>query len=147
MRALRITLITIGIFQLVLGVLFLAAPRGTASLLGLAPAAPAWANWLFAMMGARFLGYAYGMFVAARDPQQHRTWIDTMIVIQAIDWITTLTYLTTGDVTLRQVTTASFMPALFIAALLRNRPRRIPSIDVSTAEPSTSTMSAPIAQG
>lgn len=147
MRALRVTLITIGIFQLVLGVLFLAAPRGTASLLELAPAAPAWANWLFAMMAARFLGYAYGMFVAARDPRQHRTWIDTMIVIQAIDWITTLTYLTAGDVTLRQVTTASFMPALFIAALLRYRPRRIPSIDVSTAVPSTSTMSAPIARG
>lgn len=146
MRALRITLITIGIFQLVLGALFLAAPRGTASLLGLAPAAPTWANWLFTMMAARFLGYAYGMFVAARDPQHHRTWIDTMIVIQAIDWISTLTYLTTGAVTLRQVTTASFMPALFIAALLRYRPHRIPSTDASTAEPSTSTTSTTSAQ-
>lgn len=147
MRALRVTLITIGIFQLVLGVLFLAAPRETASLLGLTPAAPAWANWLFAMMAARFLGYAYGMFVAARDPRQHRTWIDTMIVIQAIDWLATLAYLTAGDVSLRQVSTASFMPALFIAALLRYRPRRVLSTDTSTAEPSTSRTSAPIARG
>ena len=124
MRALRATLITVGVFQLVFGVVFLAAPRATASLLGLTPAAPAWVNWLLAMMAARFLGYAYGMFIAARDPQRHRAWIDTMIVIQAVDWTATLAYLITGDLTLRQVTTASFMPALFIAALLRYRPRR-----------------------
>jgi hypothetical protein len=147
MRALRVTLITIGMFQLVLGALFLAAPRGTASLLGLAPAAPAWANWLFTMMAARFLGYAYGMFVAARDPQRHRTWIDTMIIIQAIDWTATLAYLATGDVSLRQVTTASFMPALFIAALLRYRPRRIPPTEAPAAEPAMPTTSAPIARG
>jgi hypothetical protein len=131
MRALRITLITVGIFQLVLGVLFLAVPRPTAHLLDLSPAAPAWAQWLFAMMAARFLGYAYGMFVATRDPQRHMAWIDTMIVIQAIDWTATLIYLAVGDLGLRNVTAASFMPAVFIAALLRFRPRR-----TSAAEPS-----------
>jgi hypothetical protein len=135
MRALRVTLITIGVFQLLLGVLFLAAPRPTAELLGLTPAAPAWANWLFAMMAARFLGYAYGMFGAARDPLRHRAWIDTMIVIQAIDWAATLAYLAADDVQLRQVSTAAFMPGLFIAALLWFRPRRARSGNVAASVP------------
>lgn len=124
MRPLRITLITIGAFQLVLGLAFLAAPATTAHLLGLHPAAPAWATWLFAMMAARFLGYAAGMFAAARDPWRHRTWIDTMIAIQAVDWAATLGYLLAAELTLRQVGTAAFMPVIFIAALLRWRPRR-----------------------
>lgn len=142
MRALRVTLITVGSFQLVLGGLFLVAPRPTAHLLELTPAAPAWADWLLAMMAARFLGYAYGMFAAARDPQRHLAWIDTMIVIQAIDWTATLIYLAVGDLGLRQVTAASFMPALFIAALLRFRPRRTPTAgpsELATSRTPTST--------
>lgn len=128
MRALRVTLIVIGIFQLALGAAFLAAPSATAHLLGLHPAAPAWANWLFAMMGDRFLGYAYGMFAAARRPAAHRSWIVTMIVIQAIDWLATIGYLAAGQLTLHQVSTAAFMPVLFIAALLLLRPRWSPAV-------------------
>jgi len=124
MRPMKITLYVIGLFQLVLGIAFLAAPGPVAHQLGFGPAAPGWANWLLAMMAARFLGYAYGMFWAARHPEGAGPWIDTMIVIQAIDWLATLTYLHSGDVTMRQVTTASFMPVLFIAALLWFHPRR-----------------------
>jgi hypothetical protein len=124
-RALRVTLIVIGAFQLVLGALFLAAPAGAAQLFGLHPAAPPWVNWLFAMMAARFLGYAYGMFAAARAPRVHVGWIDTMIVIQAVDWIATLGYLAAGDVSLRQVSTAAFAPVFFIGALLWFHPRRL----------------------
>ena len=123
MRGLRITLITIGIFQLFFGVVFLVAPAATASLLGLRPAAPAWANWLFAMMAGRFLGYAFGMFAAARRPAAARAWIGTMIFVQAVDWIATIGYLATGHLALRQVTTAAFMPVLFIAGLLWFRSR------------------------
>ncbi len=64
-RALRVTLYTIAAFQLVLGAAFLVSPRGTAGSFGL-PAAPGWTGWLFAMMAARFLGYGWGMIVAAR---------------------------------------------------------------------------------
>ena len=126
MRALRVTLIIVGGFQVVLGALFLAAPGAAAAAFGLRPAAPAWANWLFAMMAARFLGYAYGMFAAARSPRVHAGWIDTMIVIQAVDWAATLVYLNSGDLTLRQVSTAAFAPVLFIGALLWFHPRRLP---------------------
>lgn len=127
MRALRVTLIITGIFQLLLGASFLVAPGMTTDLMGLSPAAPSWANWLFAMMAARFLGYAYGMFHAARAPRERVGWIDTMIVIQAIDWIATLAYLAAGSLTLSQVTTAAFAPVLFIGALLWFHPRRLPA--------------------
>lgn len=127
MRVLRITLIVIGFFQLALGALFLVAPGPAASLLDLSPAAPPWVNWLFAMMAARFLGYAYGMFIAARSPRDHVGWINTMIVIQAVDWVATVAYLLKGDLSLRQVTTAVFVPVLFIGALLWFHPRRLPA--------------------
>jgi hypothetical protein len=121
MRLLRGTLIVIGVFQLVLGTVFLAAPTATAHLLHLRPAAAPWVNWLFAMMAVRFLGYAYGMFTAARNPARHRAWITSMIAIQAVDWLATVGYVAAGDLTLRQVTAAAVAPVLFIAALLRTR--------------------------
>lgn len=129
MRPLKLTLAVIGTFQLVIGLLFLIAPARAAAALDLTPVAPGWVNWLFAMMAARFLGYAYGMLVAARHPERATAWIDTMIVIQAIDWIATIAHLVTGDVTLRQVTTASFMPALFVGALIWFHPRRHSTVD------------------
>jgi hypothetical protein len=121
MRLLRGTLIVIGVFQLVLGTVFLAAPAATAHLLHLRPLAAPWMNWLFAMMAVRFLGYAYGMFMAARDPVSHRAWITSMIAIQAVDWLATVGYLAAGDLTLRQVTAAAVAPVLFIAALWHTR--------------------------
>jgi hypothetical protein len=124
MRLLKSTLYVIGTVQAALGLMFLIAPGSAAHLLGFEPAAPGWVNWLFTMMAARFLGYAYGMFKAARSPDQAHSWIDTMIAIQAIDWIATIGYLAAGDVTLRQVSTASFLPAIFIVVLVWFRPRR-----------------------
>lgn len=124
MRPLRVTLAVIGVFQLVLGLLFVLAPFAADDLLRLDPAPPAWAEWLFVMMGARFLGFAYGMALAARDPERHIGWIDAMIAIQLIDWAGTLVYLANGGVTLAQVTTASVAPPVFVALLLWFHPRR-----------------------
>lgn len=124
MKPLRITLVVIGVVQLFFGVLFLVAPGPAAGLLGLGATAPSWANWLFAMMAARFLGYAYGMFVTARSPQPPRAWIDTMIAVQVVDWVATVGYLAAGELTLRQVSTASFLPVLFVAGLVWWHPRR-----------------------
>ena len=122
-RGLRITLFVVAGFQFFIGAAFLVVPSQTAALLGLAEA-PGWTNWLFAMMAARFLGYGVGLIVAARDPLGNRTWIDTMIAIQLIDWVATVSHLVGGDVTLRQVTTASFVPVLLAGALAWLRPRR-----------------------
>ena len=120
---LRLTLYVIAFFQLALGAAFLVAPGGTAAALGLAPA-PGWTAWLFAMMAARFLGYGVGMLAAARDPQRHRLWIRTMIAVQLVDWVATVGHLVAGEVTLRQVTTAAFLPLVFVAILVAWGPRR-----------------------
>jgi hypothetical protein len=125
-RLLSSTLWFIAIVQFVLGVAFIAAPEQAAHALGLAPA-PGWANWLFGMMAARFLGFAYGMGVAARDPSGARSWIAAMVGVQAIDWVVTLKYLVLGQVTLAQVSTASFLPVLFVVALMAAMPRSVVS--------------------
>jgi len=122
MRILRPTLIFIGIVQLILGSIFLFAPQQFGAMFNLQQA-PEWVYWLFSMMGARFLGFALGMFFAARQPYQNRYWIAVMVAIQAVDWFGTLFYLSTGAVTLSTVTTAAFLPIIFIAVLVLQFPR------------------------
>ena len=125
-KLLRATLWVIAVIQFALGAAFLAAPEQTANMLGLS-VAPGWANWLFGMMAARFLGFGYGMVVAARNPDKARPWIKAMIAIQAIDWLVTLKYLSAGAVTLAQVSTASFLPVVFVVVLIIGlaRPARV----------------------
>ena len=65
-----------------------------------------------------------GWDVYRRSPARHQSWIVLMIGIQAIDWITTIFYLSTDVVTLVQVTTAPFLPILFIAVLIWRFPRQ-----------------------
>jgi hypothetical protein len=65
------------------------------------------------------------MLLAARDPERNESWINTMIGIQLIDWISTLAVLVTGTLALRNVTSAVFLPPLFIAALVWWHPRRL----------------------
>ncbi len=82
-------------------------------------------NWLFIMMGARFLGYGFGMFAAARDPLAHLTWINTMIVIQIADWVSTIGYLIVRDISFGSVAPAAVLPVVFVSGLLRWHPRRV----------------------
>jgi hypothetical protein len=120
-RIFKAALAVIGVVQLALGVIFL-VPGLFASIIGL-ETAPEWVDWLLAMFGARALGFAYGMFLAARNPGRHVGWIRAMIGIQAIDWVATLSYLAAGAVTLAQVTTAAFLPVAFIVILWRGLSR------------------------
>ena len=122
-KILSFTLWFIALVQLALGVAFLFAPDATASMLGLAPA-PEWTRWMFGMMAARFLGFGYGMLLAARDPYGSVQWIKAMIGIQVIDWVVTLYYVSTGAVTLMQVSTASFLPVIFVIVLFSNLPQQ-----------------------
>ena len=115
-KVLTFTLWFIAVVQFALGVAFLFAPQLTSQAFGLSQA-PGWTNWLFGMMAARFLGFAYGMALAARDPTKGVHWIKAMIGIQAIDWIVTLYYVSLGAVTLAQVSTASFLPLIFVILL------------------------------
>jgi hypothetical protein len=122
MRSLRVTLVVIGIVQVFFGLPFVVAP-GLFSLALHLPSAPAWTTWFFVMNGARFLAMAYGMFLAARDPIKHVAWINAMIVVQVLDWLGTMYSILTGAITLTQAATASFLPVIFVVALLIRYPR------------------------
>lgn len=110
----------IAVVQIVLGVILL-VPDLPETALRL-ESAPGWVNWLLAMAAARSLGFGYGMLVAARSPERHLPWIRAMIGVQAIDWIGTIAYLVTGTVTLAQVSTAAFLPVIFIVVLVTRTP-------------------------
>jgi len=120
---LRITLGVIATFQAGFGILFLVAPAAYPNLVGLDPV-PAWAPWILALFSARALGVVAGMVFAIRDPYRYRSWIAVMIGVQAIDWIVTMVLVLHGTLTLAQVSTASFMPIVFIVALALTFPRR-----------------------
>lgn len=132
LRPLRITLVVIGIVQIFFGLPFVVAPGLYSQMLHFS-SAPAWTNWFFVMNGARFLGMAYGMFIAARDPIKHRAWINAMIAIQALDWLGTIWSIGTGAISLAQATDAPYLPVIFIVALLVWYPR---DSRVSTAQTS-----------
>lgn len=112
----RSTIVIIAVVQIVLGLIFIISPATFPALLGL-PTAPAWTDWMFAMLGARALGFAYGMLISLRDVWRHASWLAAMILVQAIDWIGTVLAVQAGKVMLYQVSTASFLPILFIAVL------------------------------
>ena len=45
-----------------------------------------------------------------------------MIGIQAVDWFATIAYLLTGTVAIAQVSTAAFLPVVFVAVLASRSP-------------------------
>ena len=70
------------------------------------------------------LAFGYGMWWAARNLAQARVWIGSMVFIQAVDWIVTLKYLYLGAVTVAQVSTAAYLPVVFMVVLWLGRPRQ-----------------------
>ena len=119
---LQITLVVVGIAQIFFGVAFTFAPAKFSAMLGLSPA-PEWAYWMFSMFGARCFAFAYGMWLAMRNPIKNIHWIQAMIVVQIVDWLGTLYYLANGGITLAQVASASYLPLIFIILLVIFYPR------------------------
>ncbi|MFD2671719.1 hypothetical protein ACFSUC_08885 [Marinicrinis sediminis] len=118
------TALFIGLVQLILGAGYLLAPHAFHASIGL-EGLPEWAAWPMAMNGARFLLFAFGMFMVFRNPTRNKSWIQAMIMVQAIDWISTMIYVFRDVVTLSQVSTASFLPIIFITLLLFTYPARV----------------------
>jgi len=88
--------------------------------------------------GARFIGYGIGMFAAARAPSRHRVWINTMIAIQAVDFLATLGYLANGVLPAHHFALTLWLPLLWVVLLswasLRSRTAAEPdSVDRQTA--------------
>ncbi len=130
---LRYMLGFIGVVQVFFGLVFIFAPVQFANLVGL-PEAPSWALWIFTMFGARALGFGYGMFVAMRDPQRHAAWIQSMIAVQVVDWLGTAYFLLNGSMTLMQVSTAAFLPIIFVVTLVMRYPRRDTRIPLKASQ-------------
>ena len=121
---LKYTLYFIGTVQIFFGLNFLLAPKMYPQMVNLENA-PDWVSWMLIFTSARMLGFGVGMFVAAQDPVKHKLWIQIMIGLQAIDWIGTILYILLGAVNIIQVSTASFLPLVFIGLLLYAYPRDV----------------------
>ena len=115
MHAYALTARIIGLSQLVLGGLYLAAPLWFVAWQGLTPPAPD-AAYPLAMLGARFLVYGFGMFVIARDPVRHIFWARGMIAIQVIDLAAGLWVVFSGIVALEAALLPIVNAAIFAIA-------------------------------
>lgn len=116
MTYLRLVARIIGISQLALGALYIAAPGWFIAWQGLTPIAPD-QGYPLAMLAARFLVYGVGMFVIARDPARHAFWLFGMVAIQAIDLAAGIGYVSTGVVAFEHAALPMFNATLFILAL------------------------------
>ena len=119
---LKFSLYFIGVVQIVLGLTFLLAPTMYPKMVNLEKA-PDWVSWILVFTSARMIGFGIGMFIAAQDPIKHKLWIQMMIGLQVVDWTGTVLYILLGAVTIVQVSTASFLPVIFIGLLLYSYPR------------------------
>jgi hypothetical protein len=74
------------------------------------------------------------MFVAARDPGSHQSWIDTMIGIQVVDWVATVGFVLAGELPVTSVVSALVLPVVFVAALVGWHPRRVAPVSAAATE-------------
>lgn len=138
-RVLKGTVLFIAVFQFILGAGYLFAPHAFHAAIGL-KGLPDWAGWPMAMNGARFLLFGFGMLMVFRNPFANRNWIQAMILVQAIDWVATMYYIFKGVVTFSQVTTAAYLPVIFILLLLATFPRCKETNDSVKKNPSQKVM-------
>lgn len=137
MRFVRAALIIVGIIQIGTGALYLAAPAAVTAMLGVPPAAPPWLGFVLATAGARFIGYGIGMLAAARSPYQHLLWIDTMIALQAVDFIAVLFYLANKTLPAQHFAPSVALPMLWVVLLgwIRVRIHRTPPSRIEKTAP------------
>lgn len=135
-RVLQITLIVVGTMQLVFGAMLVVTPAQFGATFGFEEA-PAWVYWMFTGAGGRSLVFAYGMFLAARQPERHLPWIQGMIGVQAVDWLATLYGINSGAFTLAQAGLSAVLPLVFVVLLLVFYPRKQTSTLETLTQPET----------
>jgi len=122
MRKLKALLLVIAAVQGSLGLAFLFLPAATAGWMGLAPYPPG-LDYLLGMLAARFLAYGIGLAVVARAPVVPRIWIDTMILIQALDLAVGILLTARGVLGLGVTAFPMFNATVFCFLLVLWRPR------------------------
>lgn len=70
--------------QMLLGLLYLAAPQWLLARMGHS-AAPPDLLYPLGMLAARFIAYGVGLWIASRNVAQHALWLRLMALIQGID--------------------------------------------------------------
>jgi hypothetical protein len=70
--------------QLLLGILYLAAPQWLLAQMGHSVPPPD-LFYPLAMLAARFIAYGIGLWIASREPERHALWFRLMALIQVID--------------------------------------------------------------
>lgn len=122
MKKLKVLLRLIGVVQIVLGLFYFFAPLTFLSMQGLStPQSDI--GYPLGMLAARFIAYGIGMFVIANAPEQHRFWINNMILIQALDLAAGIFYTATGVVGIAHSAFPMFNATLFIILLSLWRPK------------------------
>lgn len=116
MDKLQYLLMTIGVIQVILGIVHLTIPARFYAAMGLT-VPPDDNHYFGGMLAARFIAYGIGMFVVARNPERHVFWIYNMIFIQVIDLVAGLIYTMRGTITLKTSLFPMFNASLFIVLL------------------------------
>lgn len=101
--------------QIVLGLLYLLAPKWLLQKMGHSPI-PDDLVYPLGMLAARFIAYGAGLWIAASAPAQHRLWIQLMAWIQLIDLMVGMLLTGQGKVTL-SLSALPMFNALWIALL------------------------------
>jgi hypothetical protein len=116
MKNLKILLNLVGAIQIILGLLYLFAPAFLLESIGHSvPEDDIF--YPLGMLAARFLGFGIAFIYIARDPLQHRLWINIMIVIQLVDLAVGVFYTATDAVALSDSAFPMFN-AIWISVLL-----------------------------
>lgn len=118
----RTVVTVVALSQLVLGVLFLAAPHVMYGAMGLPQSAPGF-NYVSAMLAARLLAYGLILLRISHDLPRHRLWLDGMMMIQAIDLAAGLFYSSLGDVAWASSAFPMINATLFLLGLALVRPK------------------------
>jgi hypothetical protein len=73
-RLLRVAVAIMVIVHAVMGVILIGFPSVFAGMHSV-NAVSGWTKWVLALLGARALAFAFGMLLALRDPDRHRSWL------------------------------------------------------------------------
>jgi hypothetical protein len=114
----------VGTIQIVLGILYLFAPRLLLSSMGHSVPPPD-LDYPLAMLAARFIAYGLGFYIISPQPAQYRIWINLMVLIQCIDLGAGVFYTATGVVGLSLSGFPMFNAAWIIILLLLWRPKTV----------------------
>lgn len=114
----------VGSIQIILGLFYLLAPAFILQSMGHSvPEADI--HYPLAMLASRFIAYGVALLYISRAPEQHRLWIDVMVLIQIIDLGAGLLYTLIDVVPLSLSGFPMFNATWIIALLLLWRPKQV----------------------